>query len=196
MVTEQAEGGGRQGVPKPKGRQHFPAFPYGSPYAVQTEFMRSLYAALEEGGVGLFESPTGTGKTLSIICSALQWQEDRRCFEELVQEMEGEEPVGGGEKGGAEGEEEEPDWMRDWGKGAAKAAEVLAGPGRSSSAPQKPPQKPKQAIILGSPPPIGPSLALLRSLVTFPPLFSLCLLCHPTAPLRFLCPSFGVPLRS
>ncbi|KAK9843489.1 hypothetical protein WJX81_005623 [Elliptochloris bilobata] len=43
--------------------------------------MRSLYATLEAGGVGLFESPTGTGKTLSLICSTLQWLEDRRTAE-------------------------------------------------------------------------------------------------------------------
>ncbi|DBA85066.1 TPA: hypothetical protein ACH3X2_005791 [Trebouxia sp. C0005] len=55
----------------------FPAFPY-EPYDIQRRFMESMYATLETGGVGLFESPTGTGKTLSIICSVLQWLEDRQ----------------------------------------------------------------------------------------------------------------------
>lgn len=36
----------------------FLAFPY-PPYDIQLGFMRSLYLALERGGVGLFESPTG-----------------------------------------------------------------------------------------------------------------------------------------
>ena len=34
-------------------------FPF-KPYSIQTDFMRSLYSTLEEGKVGLFESPTGT----------------------------------------------------------------------------------------------------------------------------------------
>ena len=59
-------------------RTHFPAFPYDPPYAIQQDFMAAVYRRLQVGGVGLFESPTGTGKTLSLICSALQWLEDRR----------------------------------------------------------------------------------------------------------------------
>lgn len=38
--------------------------------------MRELYLTLENYKVGIFESPTGTGKSLSIICSALQWLRD------------------------------------------------------------------------------------------------------------------------
>lgn len=38
--------------------QTFDAFPF-PPYDIQTGFMRGLYQALEKGGVGLFESPTG-----------------------------------------------------------------------------------------------------------------------------------------
>ena len=38
--------------------EEFP-FPF-KPYDIQREFMRELYAALEEGKIGLFESPTGT----------------------------------------------------------------------------------------------------------------------------------------
>ncbi|KAK5659129.1 hypothetical protein OQA88_1219 [Cercophora sp. LCS_1] len=48
--------------------------PY-TPYDVQLEFMRTVYDVLErgDGQVGILESPTGTGKSLSLICSALTW---------------------------------------------------------------------------------------------------------------------------
>lgn len=38
--------------------EHFP-FPY-TPYAIQEDFMRQLFQVLEGGGLGIFESPTGT----------------------------------------------------------------------------------------------------------------------------------------
>ncbi|KII74985.1 putative ATP-dependent RNA helicase DDX11-like protein 8 [Thelohanellus kitauei] len=50
-------------------------FPY-HPYQIQVEFIQSLYKVLEGGGVGLFQSPTGTGKTMSIICGSLKWLMD------------------------------------------------------------------------------------------------------------------------
>lgn len=37
--------------------EHF-HHPY-SPYEIQLQFMRALYASLEEGKVAVFESPTG-----------------------------------------------------------------------------------------------------------------------------------------
>eukprot|EP00983_Pelagomonas_calceolata_P005344 174126-Pelagomonas_calceolata.AAC.1 len=63
--------------------QAFPADQ--QPYPIQLGFMRSLYTTLQLGGILLAESPTvkqpnfthcggdaGTGKTISIICSALK----------------------------------------------------------------------------------------------------------------------------
>lgn len=46
--------------------------------------MTSLYECIENGNVGIFESPTGTGKSLSLICGSLTWLRDnqRRAFEE------------------------------------------------------------------------------------------------------------------
>src|ERR1700761_7881011 len=49
--------------------------PY-QPYSIQLEFMRSLYNCIEDKKVGIFESPTGTGKSLSFICGALTWLRD------------------------------------------------------------------------------------------------------------------------
>lgn len=59
--------------------------PY-QPYDIQLEFMSSLYDCIEHGNVGIFESPTGTGKSLSLICGSLTWLRDnqRRSFEEAL----------------------------------------------------------------------------------------------------------------
>eukprot|EP00965_Chrysotila_dentata_P209116 6185103-Pleurochrysis_carterae.AAC.3 len=54
---------------------HAFGFPF-PPYDVQVSLMSSLYKCLSEGGVGVFESPTGTGKSLSLLCGALQWLQD------------------------------------------------------------------------------------------------------------------------
>jgi chromosome transmission fidelity protein 1 len=57
--------------------------PY-QPYDIQKDFMNAVYSCLEDGKVGIFESPTGTGKSLSLICGSLTWLRDhkRRSFEE------------------------------------------------------------------------------------------------------------------
>lgn len=72
--------------------------PY-EPYDIQKEFMNAVYDCLEDGKVGIFESPTGTGKSLSLICGSLTWLRNhkRRTFEEgLDTEV---------------GESDEPAWM-------------------------------------------------------------------------------------
>ncbi|XP_021100925.1 ATP-dependent DNA helicase DDX11 isoform X2 [Heterocephalus glaber] len=62
---------------------HFP-FPF-PPYSIQKDFMAELYQVLEAGKIGIFESPTGTGKSLSLICGALSWLRD---FEQKKQQEE------------------------------------------------------------------------------------------------------------
>ena len=47
-------------------------FPF-PPYDIQRDFMNSLYQCLKDEKLGIFESPTGTGKSLSLICGALTW---------------------------------------------------------------------------------------------------------------------------
>lgn len=60
-------------------------FPFpGQPYTIQEQFMEELYHAIERGGLGVFESPTGTGKSLSLICGALKWLKDFEAAEEAA----------------------------------------------------------------------------------------------------------------
>ncbi|KAL9042613.1 MAG: hypothetical protein Q9180_000484 [Flavoplaca navasiana] len=40
--------------------------------------MTAVYDCISEGKVGIFESPTGTGKSLSLICSTLSWLRDEQ----------------------------------------------------------------------------------------------------------------------
>ncbi|KAL3458505.1 helicase C-terminal domain-containing protein [Aspergillus heterothallicus] len=81
-------------------QEHF-YHPY-SPYDIQLQFMRSLYTCLEDGKVAIFESPTGTGKSLSLICGSLTWLRDhkRRAFAETVQD--------------ATIDHDEPEWMLEF----------------------------------------------------------------------------------
>ena len=48
-------------------------FPYG-PYQPQTDYMEQVISTLNESGnISALESPTGTGKTLCLLCSVLAW---------------------------------------------------------------------------------------------------------------------------
>ena len=49
-------------------------FPY-EPYPAQKLYMEKVIACLESKQFGLLESPTGTGKTLALLCASLAWLE-------------------------------------------------------------------------------------------------------------------------
>ncbi|KAJ5358097.1 hypothetical protein N7541_005255 [Penicillium brevicompactum] len=82
--------------------------PY-TPYDIQLQFMRALYTCLEESKIAVFESPTGTGKSLSLICASLTWLRDhkRKAFQESVD---------------ATGDDEEPEWMLEFAKKESRRA--------------------------------------------------------------------------
>ncbi|PVH87825.1 DNA repair helicase [Cadophora sp. DSE1049] len=79
MAPPGADEGGRK-VVDARDRFHHPF----TPYAIQETFMETVYQVLGDGKVGILESPTGTGKSLSLICGALTWLRDHKAkaFEE------------------------------------------------------------------------------------------------------------------
>ena len=68
------------------------------PYDIQDDLMNAIYDCITEGKIGVFESPTGTGKSLSLICASLTWLRDAQ--EKLLQV-----PTT------VEGESDEPSWV-------------------------------------------------------------------------------------
>ncbi|CAI2380171.1 unnamed protein product [Moneuplotes crassus] len=52
-------------------------FPF-RPYETQEEYMNQVLTACNNQQNGLLESPTGTGKTLSLLCATLGWLKDQR----------------------------------------------------------------------------------------------------------------------
>ncbi|XP_034118849.1 regulator of telomere elongation helicase 1 homolog [Drosophila albomicans] len=52
-------------------------FPF-EPYEVQRAYMEKVIICLRDGTNGVLESPTGTGKTLSLLCSSLAWLRTRQ----------------------------------------------------------------------------------------------------------------------
>ncbi|KAI1170110.1 helicase C-terminal domain-containing protein [Nemania sp. FL0916] len=73
-----------------------------TPYDVQFQFMHTVYDVLEQGKghIGILESPTGTGKSLSLICAALTWlrSHKRKTYEVSVDAA-------------AKAFKDEPDWV-------------------------------------------------------------------------------------
>eukprot|EP00111_Clytia_hemisphaerica_P008661 TCONS_00025337-protein len=93
-------------------------FPF-PPYKIQEDFMSNLYETIEAGKIGIFESPTGTGKSLSLICGTLTWLEDynKKQKEEL-------EKILSGKKEEKQDTNDEPDWVNDFFE--VKAAQELS----------------------------------------------------------------------
>ncbi|CAG7693054.1 unnamed protein product [Allacma fusca] len=54
-------------------------FPF-EPYDVQKDLMSKVVECLRMRQNGLLESPTGTGKTLSLLCASIAWQRKQKSF--------------------------------------------------------------------------------------------------------------------
>ncbi|XP_022191793.1 regulator of telomere elongation helicase 1 homolog [Nilaparvata lugens] len=63
-------------------------FPF-EPYEVQKDYMRKVLECLQKGVNGVLESPTGTGKTLSLLCSSLAWLEIKKAQIQATLRMSG-----------------------------------------------------------------------------------------------------------
>ena len=59
-------------------------FPF-DPYKCQEIFMEKVVRALQSSANALLESPTGTGKTLCLLCATLAWREAYMARRQLAQ---------------------------------------------------------------------------------------------------------------
>lgn len=73
------------------------------PYPIQQVFMAAVAECIDHGKIGIFESPTGTGKSLSLICASMTWlrEHKRREFEASLELGQ---------------DDDEPDWVLEHAK--------------------------------------------------------------------------------
>ncbi|EDV45452.1 ATP-dependent DNA helicase DDX11 [Drosophila erecta] len=97
-------------------------FPY-PPYAIQEQLMQELFRVLENGQVGIFESPTGTGKSLTLTCGALTWlaRHEELVHTEMLARIRGVEQELAKLK---EESEQSSDWLESQGKSRARREEL------------------------------------------------------------------------
>ncbi|CAI9597240.1 unnamed protein product, partial [Staurois parvus] len=68
-------------------------FPF-PPYPCQEDYMRKVIECLQQSVNGVLESPTGTGKTLCLLCATLAW---RQHFKDAITARKIKERMNGGE---------------------------------------------------------------------------------------------------
>jgi len=66
-------------------------FPF-EPYELQISYMKKVLECVRDGKNGLLESPTGTGKTLSLLCSSLAWLEHAKAMSQMAKLKAGSNP--------------------------------------------------------------------------------------------------------
>lgn len=85
--------------------------PY-EPYGIQLQLMRCVYGALAGGKkLAVVESPTGTGKTLSLICSVLTWLRENKAL--FVAHGGTSEDSDEDRDGDQSDDEDEPTWVQE-----------------------------------------------------------------------------------
>ncbi|KAK6454642.1 ATP-dependent RNA helicase CHL1 [Scheffersomyces xylosifermentans] len=85
--------------------------PY-KPYQIQLDLMDAIYDTIENGyKVGIFESPTGTGKTLSIICSCMTWLRDYK-RNNVFTETGSAKDINNDSNDSFEDSDDEPEWVK------------------------------------------------------------------------------------
>jgi chromosome transmission fidelity protein 1 len=95
--------------------KHPNGFPF-RPYDVQHNMMDALTRAIDLRAIGIFESPTGTGKTLSVICATMSWliahRADPDAYEKLGSGSETRDAQSANQAAAAE--DDEPDWVNEF----------------------------------------------------------------------------------
>lgn len=84
--------------------------PFDKPYKVQMQLMEQIYDTIDgDYKIGLFESPTGTGKTLSLICSTMTWLRE---FKKMKHDAELKKKLDSGNQTDDDDDDDEPDWVK------------------------------------------------------------------------------------
>lgn len=91
------------------------------PYQIQLDFMKSLYKDIEEGRIAIFESPTGTGKSLSLICGALKWLQDTLRARQTMLKTDPSSLLVRADDLTQIDTEEEPDWVKVYATASSRA---------------------------------------------------------------------------
>lgn len=109
-----------------KNRFHHPYVPYD----IQEQLMESLYDGALQGGkkVALVESPTGTGKTLSLICATVTWLRDNKSHllqeptdkRDVEQHQDNDDSDSDSDFSGFSDSSDEPEWVLEGVRSAAQ----------------------------------------------------------------------------
>lgn len=75
-------------------------FPF-EPYKIQKELMEKILDTIENSKIGIFESPTGTGKSLSVLSAIVYW-------------LQKDDKTKTNKNGGNDIEDVLPDWVKDF----------------------------------------------------------------------------------